>query len=137
MPALIRPEEIREYFSQPPSHFSFPFPVLAVVSFLPASTSSSPFVPQERRFAVLVAALLSSQTKDEITHAAVQRLSAAGLLTLEGILGASQEEVQRLIYPVGVKDTSRGLLCRVCGESAIRGLMMSVPDIGAYFFASL
>jgi hypothetical protein len=57
-------------------------------------------VLQERRFAVLVAALLSSQTKDAVTHAAVERLRAAGLLTLEGMLGAEQETVQKLIYPV-------------------------------------
>lgn len=49
---------------------------------------------------MLVAALLSSQTKDAVTHAAVERLRAAGLLTLEGMLGAEQEKVQKLIYPV-------------------------------------
>lgn len=69
---------------------------------------------------MLVAALLSSQTKDEITHRAVQRLRAAGILTLEGILGASQDEVQRLIYPVSLLMNALTASLRLLGKGQSR-----------------
>lgn len=57
--------------------------------------------PKDRRFAILVSALLSSQTKDEVTHGAVQRLSQKGLLTAEGIANSSEADLKDVIYPVG------------------------------------
>lgn len=42
--------------------------------------------------------MLSSQTKDEVTHAAVGRLREFGL-TPEAVSSAEETELQRLIYP--------------------------------------
>ncbi|XP_072981738.1 endonuclease III homolog 1, chloroplastic isoform X2 [Typha angustifolia] len=57
--------------------------------------------PRERRFAVLVSSLLSSQTKDEVTHGAVQRLSEKGLLDADAIVRTDEGTIAKLIYPVG------------------------------------
>lgn len=57
--------------------------------------------PKERRFAVLVSSLLSSQTKDEVTHGAVQRLSQKGLLAADAIVKTDEASIASLIYPVG------------------------------------
>ncbi|EPS63121.1 hypothetical protein M569_11666, partial [Genlisea aurea] len=55
----------------------------------------------ERRFAVLISTLMSSQTKDHVTHGAVQRLLENDLLTPEAIDKASEDTIKDLIYPVG------------------------------------
>lgn len=57
--------------------------------------------PKERRFAVLISSLLSSQTKDEVTHGAVQRLSEKGLLDADAIVKTDEASIASLIYPVG------------------------------------
>ncbi|EHA8591582.1 endonuclease III, chloroplastic [Cocos nucifera] len=57
--------------------------------------------PKERRFAVLVSSLLSSQTKDEVTHGALQRLSEKGLLDADAIVKTDEASIASLIYPVG------------------------------------
>ncbi|ONK57840.1 uncharacterized protein A4U43_C09F4730 [Asparagus officinalis] len=57
--------------------------------------------PKERRFAVLVSSLLSSQTKDGVTHGAVQRLSEKGLLAADAIIQTEEATIANLIYPVG------------------------------------
>ncbi|KAK7262573.1 hypothetical protein RJT34_30147 [Clitoria ternatea] len=57
--------------------------------------------PKERRFAVLVSSLLSSQTKDQVTHGAIQRLLQNDLLTADAINNADEEVIKKLIYPVG------------------------------------
>lgn len=44
--------------------------------------------------------MLSSQTKDEINYAAMQRLKQHGL-TVDNILKMSNEQLGKLIYPVG------------------------------------
>lgn len=44
--------------------------------------------------------MLSSQTKDEINYAAMQRLKEHGL-TVDNILETSDEQLGKLIYPVG------------------------------------
>lgn len=44
--------------------------------------------------------MLSSQTKDQVTFAAMERLRARGL-TVDNILLMSDEELGTLIYPVG------------------------------------
>ncbi|GAB2263956.1 hypothetical protein Droror1_Dr00026090 [Drosera rotundifolia] len=56
---------------------------------------------KERRFAVLTSSLLSSQTKDHVTHGAVERLSQNGLLTPNSVDSADEETIKGLIYPVG------------------------------------
>jgi endonuclease III len=52
-------------------------------------------------FAVLVATILSSRTKDACTAAAVKRLFAAGGCTPDGLEKLAENEIERLIYPVG------------------------------------
>ena len=52
------------------------------------------------RFHVLVSLMLSSQTKDQVTDAAVKRLKDYGL-TIENILSITEEKIGKLIYPVG------------------------------------
>lgn len=52
------------------------------------------------RYQTLVALMLSSQTKDQVTHAAMQRLKEHGL-TIDNILDTSDEDLGKLIYPVG------------------------------------
>lgn len=44
--------------------------------------------------------MLSSQTKDQVTFAAMERLKAKGL-TVDNVLAMSDEELGQLIYPVG------------------------------------
>ncbi|XP_054865643.1 endonuclease III-like protein 1 [Amphiprion ocellaris] len=53
-----------------------------------------------RRFQVLVSLMLSSQTKDQVTAAAMQKLRAHGC-TVENILATDDEKLGKLIYPVG------------------------------------
>lgn len=53
-----------------------------------------------RRFQVLVSLMLSSQTKDQVTAAAMERLHAHGC-TVENILRTDDETLGKLIYPVG------------------------------------
>ncbi|EFA76584.1 putative endonuclease III [Heterostelium album PN500] len=51
------------------------------------------------RFHVLVACLLSSQTKDAVTYAAMNKLKAHGL-TVDNIIATSHETIETLLYPV-------------------------------------
>ncbi|KAF2075011.1 hypothetical protein CYY_003663 [Polysphondylium violaceum] len=53
-----------------------------------------------RRFHILVGCLLSSQTKDQITHAAMVRLKKHGL-TVENVIKTPNETLSKLIHPVG------------------------------------
>ncbi|KAL3359622.1 hypothetical protein AABB24_016254 [Solanum stoloniferum] len=57
--------------------------------------------PKERRFAVLVGSLLSSQTKGHVTHEANQRLLENGLLSADTMDKAHEATIKSLIYPVG------------------------------------
>ncbi|XP_027909405.1 endonuclease III homolog 1, chloroplastic-like [Vigna unguiculata] len=73
--------------------------------------------PKERRFAVLVSSLLSSQTKDPVTHGAIQRLLQNDLLTAEAINNVDEETVKKLIYPVGFytrKATNLKKIANIC-----------------------
>ncbi|XP_021721705.1 endonuclease III homolog 1, chloroplastic-like isoform X2 [Chenopodium quinoa] len=63
--------------------------------------AGSSLPPKERRFAVLAGTLLSSQTKDHVTHGAVQRLLENGLLDPYSIEKADEDTIKNLIYPVG------------------------------------
>lgn len=56
--------------------------------------------PPVARFQTLVALMLSSQTKDAVTAAAMERLHRLPL-TVETILGTSEERLAELICPVG------------------------------------
>ncbi|XP_002966510.2 endonuclease III homolog 1, chloroplastic [Selaginella moellendorffii] len=57
--------------------------------------------PKERRVAVLISALLSSQTKDEVNHGAMKRLSERHLLSMEDLSKAEESTIRDAIYPVG------------------------------------
>lgn len=52
------------------------------------------------RYQSLIALMLSSQTKDQVTHAAMQRLITYGC-TPEIIAGTPDDTLEKLIYPVG------------------------------------
>ena len=58
---------------------------------------------QDRRLASLISLMLSSQTKDPVTHEATMNLrrNLQGGLCLEGILAASDSEIQACINKVG------------------------------------
>ncbi|XP_020869102.1 endonuclease III homolog 2, chloroplastic isoform X2 [Arabidopsis lyrata subsp. lyrata] len=73
--------------------------------------------PKERRFYVLIGTLLSSQTKEHITGAAVERLHQNGLLTPEAIDKADESTIKELIYPVGFytrKATNVKKVAKIC-----------------------
>ncbi|XP_028562798.1 endonuclease III-like protein 1 isoform X1 [Podarcis muralis] len=56
--------------------------------------------PEVRRYQVLLSLMLSSQTKDQVTSAAMMRLREHGL-TVDNILGTDDVTLGQLIYPVG------------------------------------
>ncbi|XP_030634762.1 endonuclease III-like protein 1 [Chanos chanos] len=56
--------------------------------------------PEVMRYQVLISLMLSSQTKDQVTGAAMQRLRAHGL-TVESVLKMDEDTLGKLIYPVG------------------------------------
>ncbi|CAG9839773.1 unnamed protein product [Diabrotica balteata] len=55
--------------------------------------------PNVMRYQQLLALMLSSQTKDQITHSAMKKLIDHGC-TVENILGTADEKLGELIYPV-------------------------------------
>ncbi|TVU25819.1 hypothetical protein EJB05_28329, partial [Eragrostis curvula] len=65
--------------------------------------------PKEKRFAVLISTMMSSQTKDEVTHAAVERLAENGLLDPEAIVRTDEVTLANLIKPVSCKRNSLDL----------------------------
>ncbi|KNA16506.1 hypothetical protein SOVF_088560 isoform B [Spinacia oleracea] len=75
--------------------------------------AGSSLPPKERRFAVLAGTLLSSQTKDHVTHGAVQRLLENGLLDPYSIEKADEETIKKLIHPVGFYTTKARNLKKV------------------------
>lgn len=56
--------------------------------------------PQTQRFQMLVALMLSSQTKDQVTHAAMLRLRKVGLST-KSVIEMPDDTLGELIKPVG------------------------------------
>ncbi|CAB3253151.1 unnamed protein product [Arctia plantaginis] len=56
--------------------------------------------PETYRYQCLISLMLSSQTKDQVTFAAMGRLRARGL-TVDNVLSMSDDELGKLIYPVG------------------------------------
>lgn len=65
-----------------------------------------------RRFQVLVSLMLSSQTKDQVTAAAMQKLRAHGC-TVENILATDDETLGKLIYPVGFWRVMQRSFCEI------------------------
>ncbi|VDQ02912.1 unnamed protein product [Trichobilharzia regenti] len=60
--------------------------------------------PKTFRLQVLISLMLSSQTKDQVTAAAMERLKSRGC-TLTNLINMKTEELQGLIYPVGFHKT--------------------------------
>lgn len=54
-----------------------------------------------QRFQVLVSLMLSSQTQDPVTWAAVQRLKKKNLCNVNAIVEAKEKDIEDLIHPVG------------------------------------
>ncbi|XP_034248591.1 endonuclease III-like protein 1 isoform X2 [Thrips palmi] len=60
--------------------------------------------PEVLRYQTLLSLMLSSQTKDAVTHAAMKRLRDHGC-TIENILKTEDKVLEDLIHPVGFKKT--------------------------------
>ncbi|XP_017220870.1 endonuclease III homolog 1, chloroplastic [Daucus carota subsp. sativus] len=73
----------------------------APVDSMGCEKAGSSLPPKERRFAVLISALLSSQTKDHVNHGAIQRLLENNLLTADALEKANEDTIKSMIYPVG------------------------------------
>ncbi|XP_062504834.1 endonuclease III-like protein 1 [Corticium candelabrum] len=69
--------------------------------------------PKVSRFHVLVSLMLSSQTKDQVTDAAMTNLRDRGL-TIENILTMEESEIGDLIYPVGFWKRKAQYLKKTC-----------------------
>lgn len=90
------------------------------------------------RFQLLVSLMLSSQTKDEVTHAAVGRLREFAL-TPESVVAADEKQIEDLIYPVSfyknkakhLKRTAQMLLEQYDGDipDSVEGLC-KLPGVG-------
>lgn len=55
----------------------------------------------DKRFQILTSLMLSSQTKDQITFAASQKLQLSGCGNVDGILARSERDIEDMIIPVG------------------------------------
>ncbi|KAF0687125.1 Aste57867_21096 [Aphanomyces stellatus] len=69
--------------------------------------------PAVRRFHVLVACMLSSQTKDQVNAAAMGRLRAHGL-TVDAMLAIDEKELAALIRPVGFFNNKAKYIRETC-----------------------
>ncbi|KDO34426.1 hypothetical protein SPRG_01561 [Saprolegnia parasitica CBS 223.65] len=69
--------------------------------------------PPLRRFHVLVASMLSSQTKDPVTAAAMERLKKHGL-TVANILATDRNELAQILRPVGFFNNKATYLHKTC-----------------------
>ena len=58
------------------------------------------FSTQVKRFQTLISLMLSSQTKDQITFSAMNRLKEYGCYP-ENLMNSSEKTIGQLIYPVG------------------------------------
>ncbi|XP_008579910.1 PREDICTED: endonuclease III-like protein 1 [Galeopterus variegatus] len=94
--------------------------------------------PKVRRYQVLLSLMLSSQTKDQVTAGAMQRLRARGL-TVDSILQTDDGTLGKLIYPVGfwrnkvryIKQTSAILQQHYGGDiPASVAELVALPGVG-------
>ncbi|EFB17708.1 hypothetical protein PANDA_016228, partial [Ailuropoda melanoleuca] len=94
--------------------------------------------PKVRRYQVLLSLMLSSQTKDQVTAGAMQRLRSRGL-TVDSILQTDDSTLGTLIYPVGfwrskvkyIKQTSAILQQRYGGDiPATVAELVALPGVG-------
>ncbi|XP_055852178.1 endonuclease III-like protein 1 [Episyrphus balteatus] len=92
-----------------------------------------------KRFHVLLALMLSSQTKDEVTHEAMKRLTADNNCTPQIIADMEPQKLETLLYPVSfyknkakyLKNTSKVLVEEYNSDipNDIKGLM-KLPGVG-------
>ncbi|XP_001366843.2 endonuclease III-like protein 1 isoform X1 [Monodelphis domestica] len=94
--------------------------------------------PEVMRYQVLLSLMLSSQTKDQVTAAAMGRLRERGL-TLDNILQMDDNTLGQLIYPVGfwrskvqyIKQTSKILKQQYGGDiPATVAELVALPGVG-------
>ncbi|KAI4551319.1 hypothetical protein MJT46_017571 [Ovis ammon polii x Ovis aries] len=94
--------------------------------------------PKVQRYQVLLSLMLSSQTKDQVTAGAMQRLRARGL-TVDSILQTDDSTLGTLIYPVGfwrskvkyIKQTTAILQQRYGGDiPASVAELVALPGVG-------
>ncbi|WCJ41379.1 endonuclease III 2 [Euphorbia peplus] len=111
----------------------------APVDTMGCEKAGSSLPSKERRFAVLVSSLLSSQTKDHVTHGAIQRLHQNSVLTADSIDKADETAIKDLIYPVGFytrKAANMKKIAKIClmkyDGDIPRSLedLLSLPGIG-------
>jgi len=81
---------------------------------------------QEDPFQVLIATMLSAQTKDAVTHAASTRLFAVAR-TPAAMLELSPRRIERLIYPVSFYRNKAVHVLRTC-EQIVTRYGGNVPD---------
>eukprot|EP00866_Antonospora_locustae_P001721 jgi/Antlo1/1721/1872 len=86
---------------------------------------------EKYKFSILVSLLLSSQTKDEVTWAAVQNLDAKilGGLTIEGICNQSIEFINSCISKVGFHNKKSHFLKQIACILIEKGLPESLDDL--------
>lgn len=77
-------------------------------------------LPSVQRFQILASLMLSSQTRDEVTSAAMERLKKRGL-TVTSLLDISDEELGELIKPVGFWRKKVGYLKRTAAAILEQG----------------
>lgn len=78
----------------------FDFGYLLYINFTPVRYFHIVFLFQIFRYQTLISVMLSSQTKDQVTYAATQRLIEHGL-NVDNILKTPDEKIGELIYPAG------------------------------------
>jgi endonuclease III len=74
---------------------------------------------QEDPFQVLIATMLSAQTKDAVTHAASTRLFSVAR-TPRAMLGLTPRRIERLIYPVSFYRNKAVHVLRTCEQIVTR-----------------
>lgn len=82
---------------------------------------------QVRRYQVLISLMLSSQTKDEVVGKAMIKLKENGL-TISNVLNTPQEEIARMIFPVGFWNVGVADSAYVCKFN----ILFIVEEIGIY-----
>ncbi|CAH3184653.1 unnamed protein product [Porites evermanni] len=85
------------------------------------------------RYQVLISLMLSSQTKDQVTFAAMEKLKAHGL-TVENILKTPTSKIGELIYPVGFWKKKAEYIkeaTKICAETYKGDIPPTVKDLTA------
>lgn len=78
---------------------------------------------------MLLSLMLSSQTKDQVTAGAMQRLRARGL-TVDSILQTDDSTLGALIYPVGFWRVSQPVASRLGGATGLQKVSRRLSSWG-------